>query len=88
MRITSVPLRCLAVGAAAAVLATGCSSSRSSSSSNSSGSGSQTITLYNAQHEQTTAALIAAFTKQTGIKVKVRSDGEDVLTAQLEQEGC
>jgi iron(III) transport system substrate-binding protein len=28
-----------------------------------------------------------AFTKQTGIKVQVKSDDEDVLTAQLEQEG-
>jgi iron(III) transport system substrate-binding protein len=46
-----------------------------------------TITLYNAQHEQTTAAIIAAFTKQTGIKVRVDNDDEDVLTAQIEQEG-
>src|SRR5580698_3566304 len=50
--------------------------------------GSQpTLTLYNAQHEQTTDALIAAFTKQTGIKVRVDNDDEDVLTAQIEQEG-
>jgi iron(III) transport system substrate-binding protein len=47
----------------------------------------QTITLYNAQHEQTTDAIIAAFTKQTGIKVRVDSDDEDVLTAQIETEG-
>ena len=46
-----------------------------------------TITLYNAQHEQTTAAMIAAFTKKTGIKVRVDNDDEDVLTAQIEQEG-
>jgi iron(III) transport system substrate-binding protein len=46
-----------------------------------------TITLYNAQHEQTTDALIAAFTKKTGIKVRVENDDEDVLTAQIEQEG-
>jgi iron(III) transport system substrate-binding protein len=42
--------------------------------------------LYNAQHEQTTADLIAAFTKQTGIKVQVKNGAEDVLTAQIEQE--
>jgi iron(III) transport system substrate-binding protein len=30
---------------------------------------------------------VAAFTKQTGIKVQVKSDDEDVLTAQIEQEG-
>jgi iron(III) transport system substrate-binding protein len=73
----------IAVFAIVALLLAGCSSSTSNS-----GSGSeQTITLYNAQHEQTTDALVNAFTKQTGIKVKVRSDDEDVLTAQLEQEG-
>ena len=44
-----------------ALLTSGCGTS---------GSGT-TITLYNAQHEQTTDALIAAFTKQTGIKVRV-----------------
>lgn len=46
-----------------------------------------TITLYNAQHEQTTNALIAEFTKETGIKVRVDNNDEDVLTAQLQQEG-
>lgn len=46
-----------------------------------------TIVLYNAQHEQTTNALIAAFTKQTGIAVTVDNDDEDVLTAKIEQEG-
>ena len=47
----------------------------------------QTITLYNGQHEETTDALVAAFTRQTGIKVKIRSDDEDVLVQQIEQEG-
>lgn len=47
----------------------------------------QTITLYNGQHEQTTNALVAAFEKQTGVQVKVRSDDEDVLAQQIEQEG-
>ena len=46
-----------------------------------------TITLYNAQHEQTTSALIKAFTAKTGIHVRVKSDDESVLTAQIEQEG-
>jgi iron(III) transport system substrate-binding protein len=63
----------------------GCSASGATTSS-SDGSG-QTITLYNAQHEQTTDAIIAAFTKATGIKVRVVNDAEDVLTAQIEQEG-
>ncbi len=50
-------------------------------------SGGSTIVLYNAQHQQTTDALVAAFTKQTGIKVLVDSDDEDDLTARLELEG-
>lgn len=68
---------CLAAGVTAACGAT----------TSSSGSGTTTITLYNAQHEQTTDAIISAFTSQTGIKVRVDNDDEDVLTAQVEQEG-
>ena len=48
---------------------------------------SETLTLYNAQHEQTTDALIAAFTKATGIKVRVDNDNEDDFTARIELEG-
>jgi iron(III) transport system substrate-binding protein len=65
----------------AAVLASGCGIASVSGSSNT------TLTLYSAQHEQTTDALIAAFTKQTGIKVRVANNDEDVLTAQITQEG-
>jgi iron(III) transport system substrate-binding protein len=52
-----------------------------------SGSSGATLTLYSAQHEQTTDALIAAFTKKTGIKVRVANNDEDALTAQITQEG-
>ncbi|MFZ1924962.1 MAG: extracellular solute-binding protein [Solirubrobacteraceae bacterium] len=52
-----------------------------------SGSSSTTLTLYSAQHEQTTDAMIAAFTKKTGIKVRIANNDEDVLTAQITQEG-
>jgi iron(III) transport system substrate-binding protein len=44
--------------------------------------------LYNGQHEQTTQALVAAFEKQSGIKVTVRSDAEAVVTGQILQEGA
>src|SRR5450432_1632756 len=47
----------------------------------------QTITLYNGQHEQTTALLVSAFEKHTGVKVKVRSDDEAALGNQIIQEG-
>lgn len=49
--------------------------------------GGTTITLYNGQHEQTTAALVAAFERQTGITVKVRNDSESVLVNQIQTEG-
>jgi iron(III) transport system substrate-binding protein len=45
------------------------------------------ITLYNGQHVQTTEALVAAFEKETGIHVNVRSDDEDVFANQIVQEG-
>jgi len=53
----------------------------------SSAHGGNTITLYNGQHEQTTAALVAAFEKQTGIAVAVRSGDEAELGNQIMQEG-
>jgi iron(III) transport system substrate-binding protein len=64
-----------------------CSAAATAGSSGSSGS-SQSITLYNGQHEQTTQALVAAFEKQTGVKVTIRSDDESVVTAQILQEGA
>ena len=50
-------------------------------------SGSGAITLYNGQHEQTPAALVAAFEQQTHIKVNVRSGDEAELADQIIQEG-
>jgi iron(III) transport system substrate-binding protein len=52
-----------------------------------SGSGGGTITLYNGQHPELTQALVSAFEKQTGIKVKVRTDDGIVLADQILQEG-
>jgi iron(III) transport system substrate-binding protein len=78
---------------AAVVVLAGCGSGTSTSTAGPSSpapvAGSikgQTITLYNGQHEQTTDALVKAFEKQTGAIVKVRSDDEDVLAQQIEQE--
>ncbi|HTZ07984.1 MAG TPA: extracellular solute-binding protein, partial [Acidimicrobiales bacterium] len=51
------------------------------------GAAAKTLTLYNAQHEQTTDALVAAFTKATGITVRVKNDDEDDLVAEIEAEG-
>ncbi|HYA44674.1 MAG TPA: extracellular solute-binding protein [Acidimicrobiales bacterium] len=49
--------------------------------------GATTITLYNGQHPQTTAALVASFERATGIMVVVRDGDEDVLAQQIAQEG-
>jgi iron(III) transport system substrate-binding protein len=45
------------------------------------------ITLYSAQHEQVVNQLVADFTKQTGIDVKVRSGEGPALAAQILAEG-
>jgi iron(III) transport system substrate-binding protein len=81
------PLRRTAPIGLSLVLVAGLVAAACGGSSGASNSSGTTITLYNAQHEQTTDAMIAAFTKQTGIHVRVDSDDEDVLTAQIEQEG-
>ncbi len=53
----------------------------------SAGSGGNALTLYNGQHEQTTRAMVDAFTRQTGIKVNVRSGDEAELSQQIVTEG-
>lgn len=45
------------------------------------------LTLYSAQHEQMVDLLTAAFTKETGIEVKVRSGEPPEIANQLAQEG-
>jgi iron(III) transport system substrate-binding protein len=46
------------------------------------------LTVYSGQHVQTTEALVAAFEKDTGINVSLRSDDEDVLADQIVTEGA
>jgi iron(III) transport system substrate-binding protein len=45
------------------------------------------LTVYSGQHVQTTQALIAAFERESGISVSLRSDDEDVLADQIVTEG-
>jgi iron(III) transport system substrate-binding protein len=87
--------RVVAVGAATLVVlaaaTTSCGSKPPAASSSASPSASAppvTLTLYSAQHPQTTNAVVAAFTKQTGIKVTVDQNDEDAMTAKVEQEGA
>jgi iron(III) transport system substrate-binding protein len=49
--------------------------------------GGAALTLYSGQHPETVDSLVSAFERQTGIKVAVRSDDEDVLAAEILQEG-
>jgi len=51
------------------------------------GGSSAGLTLYSGQHEQTTALLVKAFERRTGITVQVRSADEATLGNQLDQEG-
>ncbi len=62
----------------AGVLLAGCGGAR----------GDAQIDLYSGQHEQTTAKLVAAFEKKTGISVEVRSADEATLGNQILQEGA
>lgn len=66
---------------------TGTTSASSGTSSSADSLAGQSITLYNGQHEQTTAKLVSAFEKRTGVKVSVRSADEAELGNQIIQEG-
>jgi iron(III) transport system substrate-binding protein len=52
------------------------------------GSSAASLTLYSAQHEQTVDLLTKAFTKETGIDVKVHSGEAPELASQLVKEGA
>jgi iron(III) transport system substrate-binding protein len=47
-----------------------------------------TITLYNAQHEDLMKLMVAGFTKETGIKVQMRSGEDPEMANQVIQEGA
>jgi iron(III) transport system substrate-binding protein len=47
----------------------------------------ETLTLYNGQHRATTEALVAAFTKDTGVNVTVRNAESPELASQIAEEG-
>lgn len=83
---TVKPQLARSVAIAATLLLAGCGSSGGSSTANGPLAG-QSITLYNGQHEQTTAAVVSAFEKRTGVKVNVRSAEEAVLGNQIAKEG-
>jgi iron(III) transport system substrate-binding protein len=71
----------------AAIATVGISSALLAGCGTAGGTDAQSITLYSGQHEQTADALKAAFEKQTGITVNIRSDDEDTLADQIVTEG-
>jgi len=66
-----------ALALAAVLLVSGCGS----------GGRGAALTVYSGQHEQTTAKLVTAFERQSGIKVALRSSDEATLGNQIIQEG-
>jgi iron(III) transport system substrate-binding protein len=70
-------LAALALASGAGAGADGCGGARAGDS----------IVLYNGQHPQLTDALVAAFEKQTGIDIRVRTNDGIVLADQILQEG-
>ncbi|HEY8295454.1 MAG TPA: iron ABC transporter substrate-binding protein [Micrococcaceae bacterium] len=85
-RFKAVSKPSAAVAALLASLLTLSACGAGSSSSGQSGS-TDSITVYNAQHEALTKEWADAFTKQTGIKVTLRSGDDSELSNQLVQEG-
>lgn len=73
----------LVSGALAAIAVLGATTACSKSSD-----GDNEILVYNAQHESLTKEWIAAFTKETGIKVTFRSGGDTDLGNQIVAEGA
>ena len=85
-------LRLLSAAAAASAVAlalTACSGGGSTPAASTGGDdlAGQTITIYNAQHEELTKSWTDAFTKATGIKVQVRNGDATEMSQQLIQEG-
>jgi iron(III) transport system substrate-binding protein len=77
--------RALAAGAACVLAAAAVVGGLSSSARGAASAGS--ITLYSAQHEGMTKALVAAFEKRTGIDVRVRFGEDEELANQIVAEG-
>jgi len=65
----------------------GCGTSNSSAEPDKGSAEKPTLTLYNAQHEDLMALMVAGFTRQTGIKVNMRNGEDFELGNQLVQEG-
>ncbi len=80
-------IRATAAVAGAVVVALGLAACGGGDSTSGSADSKPTLTLYNAQHEDLMKLMVDGFTKQTGIKVQMRSGEDFELANQLVQEG-
>lgn len=89
MKIRSQALAGIAIASVAALALSACGGATGSSSgpAGATGGPTDTITVYNAQHQELTQAWVDAFTKQTGIKVNMRNGDDTEMGQQLIQEG-
>jgi iron(III) transport system substrate-binding protein len=74
--------------AAAVVVALGMAACGGANGTGADGSSRATITLYNAQHEDLMKQMVDGFTKETGIKVEMRSGEDPEMANQIIQEGA
>ena len=72
----------MGAAAASAVALAGCGTGAGGG-----GAAAGAITVYSGQHPQTTALLVSAFERRTGVRVAERDGDEDVLAQQIVQEG-
>ncbi|MFI5085868.1 MAG: iron ABC transporter substrate-binding protein [Actinomycetales bacterium] len=84
MKLGLKPAAALATALAATLALSACGGASTGSAS---GKDSDGIVVYNAQHEELTQAWADAFTKESGIKVTLRSGDDSALSNQLIQEG-
>lgn len=77
-RFNRPALAALCLGSIAVLLCAGCGSSSDSKRS---------LTLYSAQHEPMTEALVKGFEEESGAEVQVRFGEDEGLASQIEQEG-
>ena len=91
MKIRNSALAGIALAATAALGLTACGGSTSPAATGSAAADTKVsgeITVYNAQHEELTQAWVDEFTKETGVKVTLRSGEDPEMANQIIQEGA
>ncbi|UYY83633.1 iron ABC transporter substrate-binding protein (plasmid) [Arthrobacter sp. YA7-1] len=89
MKFGIKPATALAAATATLLALSACTGSPTGTATGGSGaaSGDDGIVVYNAQHENLTGAWVDAFTKETGIKVRIRNGDDLEMSNQLSEEG-